>query len=79
MITCKIFFDFQELLEFSMIFACDGVSASAVERLLGCSRSIAKNLQQMISKLRPFQVITKGVSDTDDYAVFEGEAFYKNY
>lgn len=73
------FFDFQELLEFSAIFACDGVSASAVERLLGCSRSTAKSLQQMVAKLKPFQVITKGISDTDDYAVFEGEAFYKNY
>jgi len=73
------FFDFQELLEFSLIFACDGVSASAVERLIGCSRLVAKNLQQMIAKLKPFQVITKPLSDTEDYSVFRAEPFYKNY
>jgi len=73
------FFDFQELLEFSIIFGCDGVSASAVERLIGCNRSVAKNLQQMIAKLKPFQVITKPISDTEDYSVFRAEAFYKNY
>lgn len=73
------FFDFQELLEFSIIFGCDGVSASAVERLIGCNRSVAKNLQQMIAKLKPFQVITKPISDTEDYSVFRAEAFYKKY
>lgn len=73
------FFDFQELLEFSIIFACDGISASAVERLLGCNRSTAKNLQQLIAKLKPFQVVTKPVSDTEDYAVFKVEPFYKHY
>jgi DNA sulfur modification protein DndE len=29
------FFDFKELLEFSFIFQCEGVSASAVQKLLG--------------------------------------------
>jgi hypothetical protein len=73
------FFDFQELLEFSIIFACDGVTASSVERLLGCNRATAKNLQQTISKLKPFQVVTKPLSDTEDYAIFRAEAFYQHY
>jgi DNA sulfur modification protein DndE len=73
------FFDFQELLEFSIIFACDGVTASSVERLLGCNRNTAKSLQQLIAKLKPFQVVTKPISDTEEYSVFRGEAFYKSY
>jgi len=73
------FFDFQELLEFSIIFGCDGVSASAVERLIGCSRGVAKHLQQMLAKLKPFQVITKPISDAEDYSVFRAEAFYQRY
>lgn len=73
------FFDFQELLEFSIIFGCDGVTASAVERLIGCSRGVAKHLQQILAKLKPFQVITKPISDTEDYSVFRAEAFYQRY
>ena len=73
------FFNFQELLEFSYIFQCDGASAKEIQDILGCSAKTAKDLQTEISRLEPFQVISRGMSKTDEFAKFVGEAFYKNY
>lgn len=73
------FFDFQELLEFSYIFQCQGTSTSAIQNILGCSNKTAKELQTEIARLEPFQVITKGINKTDEFVKFRAEAFYKNY
>lgn len=73
------FFDFQELLEFSYIFQCQGTSASAIQDILGCSNKTAKDLQTEIARLEPFQVITRGMNKTDEFVKFKAEAFFKNY
>lgn len=73
------FFNFQELLEFAFIFQCEGVSASSVQEILGCGSKTAKDLQTEIARLEPFQVISRGMSKTDDFTKFTAEAFYKNY
>lgn len=73
------FFDFQELLEFSYIFQCQGTAASAIQDILGCSNKTAKDLQTEIARLEPFQVITRGKNITDEFVKFKAEAFYKNY
>lgn len=75
------FFNFKELLEFSIIFACEGVSATSVERLIGCNRKVATNLQQIIANLSPLHAVTKPLSDTDTqgYSTFKIETFFDNY
>ena len=73
------FFNFQELLEFVFIFQCEGVSARAIQEILGCSNSTARDLQSEISRLEPFQVITKGKEKTSEFSKFYAEAFYKAY
>ncbi len=73
------FFNFQELLEFSYIFQCDGASAKEIQDILGCNVKTAKELQTEISRLEPFQVISRGMTKTEEFTKFVGEAFYKNY
>ncbi|MDO9104180.1 MAG: hypothetical protein Q7U57_04385 [Methylovulum sp.] len=73
------FFNFQELLEFAYIFQCDGVSASSVQDILGCSSRTAKDLQTEIARLEPFQVMSRSPVKTEEFVKFEAEAFYKNY
>ena len=53
------FFNFQELLEFAYIFQCDGVSASSVQDILGCTGKTAKDLQTEIARLEPWQAFSR--------------------
>ena len=73
------FFNFQELLEFAYIFQCEGVSASSIQDILGCSNKTARDLQTEIARLEPWQAITRSQEKTEDFAKFTAEAFYKNY
>ncbi len=73
------FFDFKELLEFSMIFQCEGVPPVAIQELLGCSTKTAKDLQIELARLLPFQVIAKGLGEDDEYTRFKADAFYQAY
>ncbi len=73
------FFNFQELLEFAYIFQCEGVSASSIQDILGCSNRTAKDLQSEVARLEPFQVISRSGNKMDEFVKFSAEAFYKNY
>lgn len=73
------FFNFQELLEFAFIFQYDGVAARSVQDILGCSNRTAKDLQTEISRLEPWQVISRGAQKTEEFTKFTAEAFYKSY
>jgi hypothetical protein len=73
------FFNFQELLEFAYIFQCDGVSASSVQDILGCSTRTAKDLQMEIARLEPWQVVARSQEKTEEFVKFSAEAFYKTY
>lgn len=73
------FFNFQELLEFAYIFQCEGVSASSMQDILGCSKKTANDLQTEVARLEPFQVIARSEEKTAEFVKFEAEAFYKNY
>jgi DNA sulfur modification protein DndE len=73
------FFDFKELLEFSFIFQCEGVSATAVQELLGCSAKTARELQVELARLRPFQVVSKSLADDAEFARFRADAFFRAY
>lgn len=73
------FFNFQELLEFAFIFQCEGVSASSVQDIIGCSSKTAKDLQTEIARLEPGQVISRSNDKKDEFMKFAAEAFYKNY
>jgi DNA sulfur modification protein DndE len=72
-------FNFQELLEFAFIFQCDGVSASSIQDILGCSPRTSKDLQTEIARLEPWQVISKSQDKKEEFIKFTAEAFYKNY
>ncbi|MGV8815647.1 MAG: DndE family protein [Gelidibacter sp.] len=73
------FFNFQELLEFSYIFQSEGTSAKAIQDILGCSNKTAKDLQSEISRLEPFQVISRSNIKTEEFMKFTAEPFYKSY
>ncbi len=73
------FFNFQELLEFSYIFQCEGASSNAIQDILGCSQKTAKDLQSEIARLEPFQVISRSAVKTEEFTKFVAEPFYKNY
>jgi DNA sulfur modification protein DndE len=73
------FFNFQELLEFAYIFQCEGVAASSVQKILGCSSKTAKDLQMEIARLEPWQVVSRNTDKTEEFVKFTAEAFYKNY
>ncbi len=73
------FFNFQELLEFAYVFQCEGVTARSVQDILGCTSKTAKELQTEISRLEPFQVVTRGQEKTEEFTKFAAEAFYKSY
>ena len=73
------FFNFQELLEFAYVFQCDGVTARSVQDILGCNAKTAKDLQTEISRLEPFQVVSRGQDKTQEFTKFTAEAFYKSY
>jgi len=73
------FFDFKELLEFSFIFQCEGVSATAVQELLGCSSKTARELQVELARLRPFQVVSKSLTDDSEFTRFRADPFFKAY
>ena len=73
------FFNFQELLEFTYIFQCEGVSAKSIQEMLGCSNKTAKELQAEIARLEPWQVVARSSVKTEEFAKFTAEAFYKNY
>ncbi|MCC5465772.1 DndE family protein [Pelosinus baikalensis] len=71
------FFNFQELLEFAYIFQCEGVSASSMQDILGCSKKTANDLQTEVARLEPFQVIARSGEKTAEFMKFAAEAFYK--
>lgn len=73
------FFNFQELLEFAYIFQCEGVSASSVQDILGCSSKTAKDLMTEVAKLEPWQVIARSPQKTEEYVKFTAEAFFRRY
>lgn len=73
------FFNFQELLEFAYIFQCEGVSASSIQDILGCSNKTAKDLQTEVARQEPWQVISRSPEKTEEFVKFTAEAFYKNY
>ncbi len=73
------FFNFQELLEFTYIFQCEGVSARSIQDILGCSGKTAKDLQMEIARLEPWQVISRSSVKTEEFTKFTAEAFYKTY
>ena len=73
------FFNFQELLEFTYIFQCEGVSAKSIQDILGCSNRTAKDLQSEIARLEPWQVVARSSVKTEEFTKFTAEAFYKNY
>ncbi len=73
------FFNFQELLEFAYIFQCEGVSASSIQDILGCSNKTAKDLQSEVARLEPFQVISRSGHKTEEFVKFTAEPYYKNY
>lgn len=73
------FFNFQELLEFTYIFQCEGVSARSIQDILGCTHKTAKELQTEISRLEPWQVVSRSPVKTEEFTKFTAEAFYKNY
>jgi len=73
------FFNFQELLEFAYIFQCEGVSASSLQDILGCSNKTAKDLQTEVARLEPFQVVSRSDRKTEEFVKFTGEAFYRSY
>lgn len=73
------FFNFQELLEFAYIFQCEGVSASSIQDILGCSVKTAKELQTEIARLEPWQVIARSPEKTQEFVKFVAEAFFKSY
>ncbi len=73
------YFNFQELLEFSYIFQCDGVASGAVQDIIGCTSRTAKDLQTEIARLEPFQVISRSTEKTEEFVKFTAEVFYKSY
>lgn len=73
------FFNFQELLEFALIFQSEGVTASSVQKILGCSNKTARDLQVEIARLEPWQVIMRGQEHFDDFIKFKADAFYKSF
>lgn len=73
------FFNFQELLEFAYVFQCEGVTATSVQKILGCSSKTAKDLQTEIARLEPWQVVARSEERTEEFTKFEAEAFYKSY
>lgn len=73
------FFNFQELLEFSYIFQCEGASSKALQDIIGCSPKTAKDLQAEVARLEPFQVISRSNIKTEEFTKFVAEPFYKNY
>lgn len=70
-------FDFRELLEFSFIFQCDGVSTKAVQDLLACSQKTAKELQTDIAKQKVFHAISKSLNDSDEVTRLKIIPFYE--
>lgn len=73
------FFDFKEMLEFSFVFQCEGVSPASIQDLLGCSARTAKDLQVELARLHPFQVISKGLTEDAEYTRFHADAFFQAY
>jgi hypothetical protein len=73
------FFNFQELLEFAYIFQCEGVSASSIQDILGCSNKTAKDLKSEVARLEPFQVISRSGIKTEEFVKFAAEPYFKNY
>lgn len=66
-------------MEFADIFQCDGVSANAIHDILGCGGTTARDLQVEISRLEPFQVISKSDINTERFTKFKAEAFFQSY
>ncbi len=73
------FFNFQELLEFAYLFQCEGVSAGAIQDILGCSSKTAKDLQVEVARLEPWQVISRSQERSEGFVKFKAEAFYQSY
>lgn len=61
------FFDFKELLEFCLIFQSKSISTNAIQDLLGCSSSSAKELRIKIPSLRPFDCVTSSKNFSKPY------------
>jgi len=72
-------YNFKENLEFSLVLWCNELSPSSVTGLLWCPQNIWKDLAAKISKLNPFEVITKSKEAKEGYTLFQGEWYYKRY
>ena len=70
-------FDFRELLEFSFIFQCDGVSAKSVQDLLACTQKTAKELQTAIAKQKVFHAISKSLVESEEVTRLKILPFYE--
>jgi type IV secretory pathway VirB4 component len=70
-------FDFRELLEFSFIFQCDGVSAKSVQDLLACTQKTAKELQTEIAKQKVFFAISKSLVESEEVTRLKILPFYE--
>jgi type IV secretory pathway VirB4 component len=73
------FFNFQELLEFALMFQCEGIAANSMQKILGCNSKTAKDLQTEVARLEPFQVICRSDVKTEEFIKFSAEPFYKNF
>lgn len=72
-------FNYRELLEFSFIFQCDGVTIPAIQNILGCSQKAAKDLQSEIPRLKTFHAVSKPLEENEEITRIEIEPFYKKY
>jgi DNA sulfur modification protein DndE len=73
------FFNFRELLEFSLIFQCDGMSVAGVRDLLGCGPRAAGEIAQEIARLKPFEVVSKPLLADKQRTRFRAEPFFQAY
>lgn len=73
------FFNFQELLEFALVFQSEGVTAASIQKILGCNIQTARELQTEIARLEPWQVIMRGKKQSEEFIKFKAESFYQSY
>jgi DNA sulfur modification protein DndE len=72
-------FDFKELLSFFLLFKSGTLSPNTIQNLIGCNPSVAKELQDKITKLKPFECITKYESIERGYTILKADALYETY
>jgi len=72
-------FNFRENLEFSLVLKCNELHHSAINTLIWCDISIAKEVQTKIPNFATFQCLMKSSDDKNGYLIFNGEPFFKRY